>query len=226
MKIVVNNSEFDYDLGVRLLKLKNGDNCPFDELSDIWNDVIPLTFKEIAKLENLEQRRIGINCLGLDRLVNEVKPTLISKETISKTTHWVNEDGSITEHKFDDTYELYCVSGEYFSEGLQSWQKMANSYYVKCKDTSTDRDYLIWVDVRDVYTTNNDKWYSFDANKPNVTAIQAIAWTIQTDIEIGGIKEIIRQGDCILFKPKRNAKIGKVRHLTAKEYRKLMVAES
>jgi hypothetical protein len=224
MKIVVNNTEFNYDLGVRLLKLKNGDNCPFDELSDIWNDVIPLTFKEIAQFENLEQRRVGVNCLGLDRLVSEVNPTLVNRETISKITHWVNEDGSITEHKFDDTYELYCVKGEVFSKGLNSWVRMNDCYYVKCKDTSTDRDYLIWVDVRDVYNTNNTKHWDFEPNK--VTAIQSIAWTIQTDIKIGGIKEILRQGDCILFKPKRNAKIGNVRHLTEKEYRRLMVAES
>lgn len=224
MKIVVNNTEFNYDLGVKLLKLKNGDNCPFDELSDIWNDVIPLTFKEIAQFENLEQRRVGINCLGLDRLVSEVNPTLVNRETISKITHWVNEDGSITEHKFDDTYELYCVKGEVFSEGLNSWQKMNDCYYVKCKDTSTDRDYLIWVDVRDVYNTNTNNRWGFEPNK--VTAIQSIAWTIQTDIKIGGIKEILRQGDCILFKPKRNAEIGNVRHLTEKEYRSLMVAES
>jgi hypothetical protein len=224
MKIVVNNTEFNYDLGVRLLKLKNGDDCPFDELSDIWNDIIPLTFKEIAQLENLEQRRVGVNCLGLDRLVSEVNPTLINSETISKITHWVNEDGSITEHKFDDTYELYCVKGDYFNEGLSNWQKMSDSYYVKCKDTSTDRDYLIWVDLRDVYTTNTDNRWDYQPNK--VTAIQAIAWTIQTDIKKGGIKEILRQGDCILFKPKRNAEIGNVRHLTEKEYRRLMVAES
>lgn len=224
MKIVVNNTEFNYDLGVRLLKLKNGDDCPFDELSDIWNDIIPLTFKEIAQLENLEQRRVGVNCLGLDRLVSEVNPTLINSETISKTTHWVNEDGSITEHKFDDTYELYCVKGDYFNEGLSNWQKMSDSYYVKCKDTSTDRDYLIWVDLRDVYATNTDSRWDYQPNK--VTAIQSIAWTIQTDIKKGGIKEILRQGDCILFKPKRNAEIGNVRHLTEKEYRSLMVAES
>jgi hypothetical protein len=47
------------------------ETCPYPQLEEIWNDIVPLSFKEIAKFENLEQRRIGIVCLGLDRLVND-----------------------------------------------------------------------------------------------------------------------------------------------------------
>ena len=92
MQIVINNTKFPYDLGCRLLKLKNTD-CPFPQLADIWNDIVPLSFKEIAKLENLEQRRVGVLCLGLERLASEVKPKLINKKTLKKTTTWVDENG-------------------------------------------------------------------------------------------------------------------------------------
>ena len=78
-KIVVENYKFDFDLGCKMLKLKYGNDCPFTELKNFWNDVVPLSFEEIAKLENLEQRRIGIFCLGTERLVKEVNPTLINK---------------------------------------------------------------------------------------------------------------------------------------------------
>ena len=82
----------------------------------------------------------------MDRLVKEVKPTLLNSKTLSKTTTWVNENGEIVTKKFKDTYELYEVKGEYFSKGLKnSWQRVDDCYFVKCKDTSTDREYLIWI---------------------------------------------------------------------------------
>jgi hypothetical protein len=226
MKIVIDNTTFPYDLGCRLLKLKH-ESCPFPQLADIWNDVVPLTFKEIAQLENLEQRRVGVLCLGLERLINEVKPKLINKETLKKSTMWVNEKGELVENNFDDTYELYEVSGDYFNKGLKnSWQQMPNSHFVKCKDTSTNREYLIWVNANEVWRTNRtDNDYSFEIKKVNAT--QAIAWTIQTNVPQGKIAKIIRQGDCILIKPKgKYEPLSTPRHLTEKEYKTLLVAES
>jgi hypothetical protein len=224
MKIVIENQSFDYDNGCRLLKLKN-DVCPFKELEDIWDDIKPLTFKEIAEMPNLEQRRVAMVCLGLERLVKEINPTLLNKKTLKKTTTWVNDKGELVTKKFNDTYELYQVDGSYFSKGLQnSWQRVQDCHYVKFKDTSTDREYMIWVDLQNVYRTNNESSWDFKPEKVN--AIQAIAWTIQTDIEEGNIEKIVRQGDCILIKPKKLKGKDNVRHLTEKEYKELLVAES
>jgi hypothetical protein len=225
MKLIIENLQFPYDLGCRLLKLKYNEECPFEELQDIWSEVQPLTFKDIAKFENLEQRRVGMVCLGLERMVKEVKPKLISKETLKKQTTWVNENGELVTKKFNDTYKLYKVEGKYFSEGLQNkWQKAEDVYFVKCKDTSTDREYMIWVDVTSVYRTNNEERWNFEIEKVN--AIDCIAWTIQTDVPIGKIEKIIRQGDCILIKPKGKYVSHSVRHLTSAEYKTLLVAES
>jgi hypothetical protein len=224
MQIVINNTKFPYDLGCGLLKLKH-ETCPFEELADIWADIKPLSFKDIASLPNLEQRRVGILILGLERLVSEVNPKLISTKTLTKSTTWVTENGELVEHTFNDTYEFYEVSGEVFNKGLESWRKMENSYYVKCKDTSTDREYLIWVEPQSVYRTNNANSWSFDINKVN--AIQCIAWTIQTNVPKGNIEKIIRQGDCILIKPKgKYEELNSPRHLTEQEYKTLLVAES
>ncbi len=224
-KIVVENHKFDYDMGCRMLKLKH-DKCPFPELEDIWERIIPLTFAEIAQLPNLEERRVGINCMGIDRLVKEINPVSVSKETIKKKTTWVDDNGNLVEHKFNDTYELFAVDGAVFSEGLQSWEKMQDAYYIRCKDTSTDREYLIWVNPRAVYNANQVK-QSWDYNIQKVNAIQCIAWTIQTDVPMGNIEKILRQGDCILIKPKgKYTPLDVPRHLTEKEYRTLLVAES
>jgi len=224
MQIVINNQKFPYDMGCRLLKLKHKD-CPMEQLEDIWNDIVPMSFKEIAKLPNLEQRRVGVLCLGLERLASEVQPKLLSKKTLKKSTTWVDVNGNFVTTKFNDTYELYEVSGEYFNEGLQGWNKMENAYFVKLKDTSTDRTYFIWVEPRSVYNTNNDNRWNYELKKIN--AIQCIAWTIQTNVPQGSIEKIIRQGDCILIKPNGKYKpLDSARHLTEKEYKELLVAES
>jgi hypothetical protein len=162
---------------------------------------------------------MGIKFLGVEEIIKSVNPVLIDKKTLKKQTTWVNENGDLDSINFNDTYELYKVDGSYFSEGLPSWRTVNDVYYVKCKDTSTDREYFIWVDIRSVADTN-------DVNRNEVNAIQAIAWTIQTNIEKGGIERIVRQGDCILIKPTAKAKSDSVRHLTEKEYKTLLIAES
>jgi len=233
MKILINNVSFDYNTGCRLLKLKY-DECPNTiDLQDIWEDIVPMTFKEIATtLKNIEQRRVAIQCLGLERLTKEVKPVLINTKSIKKTTTWVNPNGELVTKKFTDTYELYKVKGEMINQGIEGnrWDKLNDVHFVKCKDTSTDRDYFIWVDAQSVYQVNNErKWLSSDEDFGlQINAIQAIAWTIQTNVAKDNIEKIVRQGDCIMIKKKLPTEtIGDtLRHLTEVEYLELLVAES
>lgn len=227
MKIVIENTSFNYDIGCRLLKLKY-QQCPFEKLEDIWNDIKPMTFSEIAQIDNLEHRRVGIVCLGLERLITEVEPKLVSSKTLKKTTTYINRQGELVTEKFSDTYELYQVNGEKFGDTKNSWRKMDDCYFVKFKDTSTDREYMCWVDPSSVLRANTkDQWARFE--KPmQINAIQCIAWTFQTNVPEGNIEEIKRQGDCILIKPKDTSVplLDQPRHLTEKEYLKLLVAES
>lgn len=233
MKIIINNVSFGYNTGCRLLKLKY-DECPDTiDLQDIWEDIVPMTFKEIATtLKNIEHRRVAIQCLGLERLTKEVEPVLIDKKSIKKTTAWVNQEGELVRNKFTDTYELYKVKGEMINQGIEGnrWEKLNDVHFVKCKDTSTDRDYFIWVDAQSVFQVNNDrKWLSSDEDYgAQINAIQAIAWTIQTNVSTENIEKIVRQGDCIMIKKKfPTDSIGdKLRHLTEVEYLSLLVAES
>lgn len=226
MKIVIENTKFGFDIGCRLLKLKYED-CPFPKLEDIWGDIQPLTFKEIAEMENLEHRRVGMLCLGLERLIKQVNPTLVSSKTLKKTTTYINREGEVVTENFKDTYELYQVEGEKL--GMSRWGRAAeNCYFVKFKDTSTDREYMCWIDPTSVLRANsNNRWVSFD-NPKEINPIQCIAWTFQTNVAEGNIKEIVRQGDCILIKPKDSKKplLDTPRHLTEKEYLTLLVAES
>ena len=224
MKFVIDNVIFEKEVGLGLLKLKH-ETCPYEQLENEWGSIVPLSFKDIAKMKNLEERRIGILCLGLDRLVNEVKPKLISSKTLNKKANYIDKEGKHVTKSYKDTYELYEVSGEQFSGGLDKWRTASNSHYVKCKDTSTDREYLIWVDIREVNRTNGGNGWSVEAK--DVNPIQCIAWTIQTNVPKGNIEKIIRQGDCVLVKPIDELNLlDNPRHLTEEEYKKLLVAES
>jgi hypothetical protein len=231
-KLVLDNVAFDFDLGCKVARLKYKE-CPpqFKSLESFWNDIVPATFSDIAQLPNLEQRRIGIKALGLERLISEVKPKLLNSTTIKKSNSWVNENGELESFEFEDTYELYEVKGEVFSQGLDRYQQMNDCHYIKCKDTSTDREYLIWVDLRSVYETNKEAfgsgWYNPQEHNKKITADMAIAWTITVNVEKGDILEIHRQGDCIMILPKKgHTTLNSPRHLTVGEYRELMCNES
>lgn len=227
MKIVINNVAFDYNIGCRLLKSKYK-NEPFGNLDDIWEDIVPITFKEIAtQIKNVEQRRVAIGCIGIDEISREVNPTLVKSETLKKETTWVTPEGEVVNHKFEDTYELWKVEGKVLLEGTDRSWGIDDVYFIKCKDTSTNREYMLWVDADGVARTNNTKqWYSSN-DKHHITPIQAIAWTFQTNVAIGDIDRIVRQGDCIMIKRKSGSTpVSLPRHLTEKEYRELLVAES
>jgi hypothetical protein len=230
-KLVLDNVTFDFDLGCKIARLKYKE-CPeqFKSLDSFWNEIVPATFSVIAQLPNLEQRRIGIKALGLERLISQVNPTLLNSTTLKKSTTWVNENGSVETFEYNDTYELYEVKGSVFSQGLDRHQQMNDCYYIKCKDTSTDREYLIWVDLQSVWDTNNpDKrgWQRPENWLKKVTADMAIAWTITTNVPQGNIEDIIRQGDCILIKPQgKYEPLQRARHLTEVEYKTLLSAES
>jgi hypothetical protein len=233
MQIVIDNTNFTYDIGCRVLKLKY-ETAPFSSLEDIWEDIVPITFKEIAtEISNIEQRRIAINYLGLERLQKEVEPTLVQEKELEKETMWVNQKGELVMRKFTDVYKLYKVDGTKWGNGVSGWggRMYDDVFYVKCKDTSTDREYFIWIDPVSVAITNNNgmvnsRRLDIVEIQNHINPIQCIAWTIQTNVKEGDIDYIVRQGDCILIKTKPNYKKGEIRHLTEREYCELLRFES
>lgn len=241
MKVIIEAREFPSELGLRILKAKHGE-CTFKSLEDVWYSIPPLTFTSIIDgLDDLDRRRIAFKHLGLQRMLEEVSPTLVSRETLQKSTTWVDADGTLTRHDFEDAYELYRVcfrskDEEEKSSKLQSLlsRKLTDQYFVKCWDTSTAKEYVIWVDIRAIYTNNLPKDQKNNVNRLSetglerkVSPVQAIAWTIRTDIEPGGIEAIVRQGDCVLLRTKPGAKrMDLPRHLTGAEYLTLMTDES
>lgn len=226
MKIVISNQTFDYNLGVRLLRAKHRECPDWIDLQDIWEEINPMTFKEVVKtFKNVEERRIAIGCIGIESITEEINPVLVKSETLKKQTTWVQPDGELVTKSFDDTYELYKVRREDLLEGTERTWGLDDVYYLKFKDTSTDREYMLWIDRDSVARVNNKQHRISSDTRDNITPIDCVAWTIQTDVPEGEIKRIIRQGDCILIEPKSD-EVGSIRHITRKEYLELLVLES
>lgn len=231
--------ELPFELGIRLFKCIFSE-CPIKEIEAIWSDIEPMTFAEVNRLfTTIEQKRTAFQFIGLERMIGDLNPVLVSAESLSKSTSWVQPDGSILQHHFTDTYEIYRVDatdlwGSQATETV-SREQLANVYFVKCRDTSTGKEYVIWVDLQDIYRVNRERhltngisYYDSRTNfEALVTPIEAIAWTIMTDIPYGSIEYILRQGDCIFVRPTADCK-GQTypRHLTGKEYVVLMKGES
>lgn len=224
--IVIDNLNFNYDIGCKILKLKY-EECPFEELADVWEHIQPITFAEIAQnIDNLENRRVAIKYLGIERFYSQVNPILVNESTLEKCTTWIDKDGNLSTISYKDTYQLFKVKKEIWA-GTNS-SMVGDVYMVKCKDTSTDREYFIWVDGMGVHNTNNkQRVWSRNEKRLKINAISAIAWTIQTNVPQGQIEKIVRQGDCILIKTKENVEfLNEIRHLTEEEYKNLLSLES
>lgn len=245
MVIILNNHKFDYDLALRMLKTKytNYQDCHIKDqnIEDCWDDINPLTFKDIASLRNMEERRTGFMYYGIDRLVAEVNPKLINKETLVKKNKWLNPETLKEEVKeIHDTYELYEISGTHLGDtpGLWSSSDIRDQHFVKCSCTSTGRVYHIWIDRRAVSLMKlvGDSNHQYRTDTTPIDAIDAIAWTFTTNVKEEAVEYWLRQGDAIFCKikpewEKQDYTIATTegiqdRHLTAKEYKEKLVYES
>lgn len=207
-EMIIDNTSFTYDEGCKILKLKYKE-CPFPELEHMWNFIVPITFQECMTINNVEKRRVCINYIEFETLINSGYIKLVNEQTLVKKGNFI-KDGKKVSLKYDDTYKLYT-----FALNSQTGEYL---YFVQCIDISTGRKYQLWVNRFGITGTNG-----LDA--PN--AIAAIAWTFMTNIKKGDIKQIIRQGDCIMYNPVANYQtLAYPRHLTEIEYRTLLINES
>ena len=145
---------------------------------EMYDSVTPYTPLEVFQtIGNQEQKMVLLSIFSPEEISESVNFELIDRQTIKKKQiktlingkEQVNktdldelliDDVMLTEVEFDDTYELYKIS-----KNLILTEE--DVFVVKCKDTSTDRIYHIYVDPS-----------VEDATKD---AIAAIASTMRTD---------------------------------------------
>jgi len=227
-KIVVDRYKFDFTIGLKIMKAKYKDFKTFEDkcyiskalmktIKEEWPKAGNITVQEALGLENIEARRICFRHIGVDNVFKELEPELVDTQVLDKNTK-VNAEGKL--EKFQDTYELYKVKGEKVLQGItENWRRGGADFFIlRCKCTSSDREYLIY--IQDIWAANA----RFGSNpgtgaqrKPD--AIEAVAWTIQVEVEADDIEYIIRQGDCIIVKTKKEKyKKCTQRHISKKEY--------
>lgn len=154
----------DHEYNNLLFKLKN---MWYDDYINPWN------CKEVFSLNNQELKYMLLSMIGADAIEKEINPILVDRQSIrkkqprykvlGKNGHKVNKrfkNGDLKEDfvEYDDIYELY-----YFDKNVLNTD--SNVYYVKCKDTSTNKIYYI-------YVNGDDDRCKYDA-------ISAIAWTMR-----------------------------------------------
>ncbi|GAB4395415.1 MAG: hypothetical protein OHK0053_03050 [Microscillaceae bacterium] len=129
----------------------------------------PFTVPEALQLSNAEQRMAALSCFPPEEVVRQMaadlKAVLVDKQTVQKKQ--VRWDAQLKpyEYVFEDTYELYKISGEAFHLP-NVWYERPDVYYVKCQCPSTKRMYYIYVPME--VGMKND-------------ALTAIAWTMRFD---------------------------------------------
>jgi hypothetical protein len=194
----------------------------FNAIREVWDTAPEITIQKAFTTPNLEHRRIIFNALGVEKLMAELEPELVDKQTIERINIEYDNDGSEHSKVLTDTYELYKIDSEKLFSGpetINRWRSTMdrNVYAVKCKDASTDREYWIYVHP--------------DAVREEKDAITAIAWTYQMTKQVY-TKEIYRQGEVIIAKhaegedPTARSRWGRFYHLDKEEYMNKIKAQS
>ena len=196
-------------------------------VQEMWEDIIPLTVEEAFSEKNAETRRIYFDCLGVERIFKAAKPVLLDRQVIKKKRHRWDDKNDPWLHEFEDEYNLYSIDpvNLFATSDMSKWQleRGATSKYiaVRCKCTSTQREYWIYVPEENTLTKGNiwDK-----KSEKKYDAIQAIAWTIRIDIT--NPERIYRQGDIIVAKESAESEVVKAYHLSKEQYLQLMYSET
>jgi hypothetical protein len=209
-------------------------------MEEIWDTIPEVGMHEAFGQSNLEKRRLYFNCIGIEKLFKNLDPTLLDTQTVTKKrTRW-DDDNNSEEYVFEDTYELYKI--DQLELGIKTrWGADADHIYaVKCKCTTTAREYWLYVPLEVATNLSNWKLKAFEAGTPHFRdyseakprepyvpeydAIRAIAWTIQIDVT--NPERIYRQGDIIVCKLSPQSEVVSPYHITKDQYLNLMYSET
>ena len=168
-----------------------------DFITEQWDNISEVTVTEAFTEKNIEVRRLYFQAIGVEKLMQSLKPELLDERTITKQVKRWDVSGNMYVHKYEDTYGLYKLDGALLfpEDASTSWQiDRATLYVVKCKCATTNREY--WIYVQREHAFDGSPWDE-KTRKPN--AIKAIASTFRLPITYP--KAIYRQGDVLIVEP-------------------------
>ena len=232
---VANQPNFTLDEALALWKAKYPEFADFKKdvithenlqdfsnfVEEIWNDIKPVTVEEALKISNTEVRRTYFDCIGVVRLFKELNPTLRDRQVLTKKrTKW-DEEGNDVVYEFEDVYELYEIDGKLLFDKDRWGRTPSNVYAVRCWCTTTNREY--WIYVNEEAALGESRWN----NRDDFDAVRAIAWTIRIDVNETDVEKLYRQGDIIVAKVRKNAKLNSwPKHLSKEGYLTKMYSET
>lgn len=170
-----------------------------EEITETWNRVKPMTAKEaLTRYPNMEQRMIALRYIGAEGMIKELNAELLDEKTITKKQeetvflgegqpdHKKHKDASLWTKRikeYDDTYKLYRIHTDEINSEDSGRANIEFEYIYICgmKDTSTDREYYIFVDP-EVVEEEKD-------------AIKAIASTLRVVDEEGNLSSPLSKED-------------------------------
>jgi hypothetical protein len=183
----------------------------FRILEPKWEEVKPLTYKDIFTIKDWALRRFCFNYIGVSEMMKALEATRIATEGIELNYYRYDENGNKVPFKKHNIYEVYEANVNKIQE-LRTWRNNERKIYaVKCWCTSTNHEHWLWIEEQ----------YRHDP----LTAI-ASTFRIHENV-IPFIKRLKRQGD-ILICELRDEVIpeGDVRPLTKREYFRLLEVET
>lgn len=129
-----------------------------------YEELSAMTVGEALALPNAEQRMIALTVFDPEEFISAINAELLDEQSISKKQIRWDEALKPYAHNYVDSYSLYKISA--FELGLENIARTPSIYFVKCRCTSTDKIYYLY--VPESVAESND-------------AIEAIAWTYRFD---------------------------------------------
>ena len=203
----------------------------YEFVTEMWDDIQPVTVQEAFSQKNAEMRRVYFECIGVVKLFQELNPELVDKQILNKKrAKWDDQNVEDT-FEFEDVYELYRIpSNKLFKGVADGGGRFDNDksfvYAVRCWCTSTNREYWLYVNDRIVMHEDEEEAASraWQYEPKRLDAIKAIAWTIRIGITFP--EKIYRQGDVIIAKASADSTVVPLYHINKKQYLELMYSES
>lgn len=172
-----------------------------EELKRVWESTEPMGAKRALRYNNMERRMVALRYIGAQGLINELGGYMIDRQTVRKKQKKVIYKGKDQRDKirdrnpdnyetidveYEDTYTLYRIEVDKIVTRPR-FLNFEQQYIYVCsmKDTSTERQYYIFVDPE--YGEKED-------------AILAISSTLRTVGDDGKISQPLSKQEYLKLK--------------------------
>lgn len=218
MKITIDGSVFDYEIGSRILKTKYG-HKPFKGLEEVWDKITPLTLQDICLYPmKPDLRRKSVIFLGPGFIDNSDHLRRLHSEFVDKHQTHLNEDGRPVIKYNRDWLELVQFDGRVFFQTSEPPDRFSDpkGYYEWLAQSEDEYSWL----QHDLFYVRNfmsesgqflyrwvDMYRMLKPELSDIRAVDAMAFTLTPRVPYDEITDIIVMGDMSFYKMTDHSKI-------------------